>query len=656
MSPVKDGPWHQSRRMGDVAAVLLSNDSSQEDLESAARVVQAAAVVSHIAQWLPFAKWIPLSSTIHTSPVSPDDRPFITRNFTNVTDSVDDDLNGDSAPIVVDPEGTDSAIDTNSPTPILDLNINNIVDTPDTPIFPFVPTTSSPIVRYTTTPTTHASYGKIMDLHYVFPYIPNKDVTAARKKRDLVATPDSTAVMLRPPTLLARYRRSPFTWLINLIHVIVGVFSRVGPGIAAVATRTGHAVASVAGRAGQVVAAGATKFSAFQAAVAQATPQWAQPVVKFVGNVVKHAPVGASIGGFTYGTEKLLDYLDESSQVAHIGPQRFDDNEQFATTVQFFQSSLRGAWTSLAEDHPLIAKVLTRALGVLSVGLLNTTEVQDAPRLFSHENIALLSAFNKDSIAKMSAKARTDVKTMRQWIDLRGQSDLYNQLSTLDIVEKERLYRTENNMSVTDFPPEVPNGRWKVIDALRANLRRTKDEHKTLRHIVFKAAEDEQTAHWSSLLDRSFQPINTNDEFDAEDDADYEYDTASDEERYFDLNSRHDAALADDVNELVRQERAAQFEEDDPEAPPGSITDQVNTLFYTIFQRFRDELIYSPRRYIYCLLLGILCTTLIIIICYHVRKRCCHRRPRTPPIYHEELRNLDTSTPVEHASVRSYHD
>ena len=38
MSPVQDGPWHQSRRMGDVAAVLLSNDSSQEDLESAAHV------------------------------------------------------------------------------------------------------------------------------------------------------------------------------------------------------------------------------------------------------------------------------------------------------------------------------------------------------------------------------------------------------------------------------------------------------------------------------------------------------------------------------------------------------------------------------------------------------------------------------------------
>ena len=305
---------------------------------------------------------------------------------------------------------------------------------------------------------------------------------------------------------------------------------------------------------------------------------------------------------------------------------------------------------TLDADHPTLAKIITRALGLLSVGLLSPADTDTASHLLDHSNLELLATFTRDAVANLAVRGNASQKEMRRWADLQGQSSLYNTLSKLDIIEASREFKKANNESTEGFPPVIPPGPFQVVDALRLNLQRTPDDHKKIRQLVYEAAEDEKVAHWASMKDKTFESIPYAEEDDEEDEDSDSYETAlSSDDDSADtprnrFRSRQNAALTDDIQSLYREERAVKLGEDVTTASTGHPIDyayHIHALFDAAYGSVRDEVMYSPRRPVYITLVASIITLGITFICFCILR--CFRRSNAPcqTHHHEELQTLD---------------
>ena len=124
-------------------------------------------------------------------------------------------------------------------------------------------------------------------------------------------------------------------------------------------------------------------------------------------------------------------------------------------------------------------------------------------------------------------------------------------------------------------------------------------------------------------------------------------------------NGRQDA-LAAEVQSLERQERAIHMTTTTPPShiavPQTQDTEDRDSLGQRIMKLFKDiqeeiklEIVYSPRRHMYAMVIGIV-ITMIAFSCYFcLKRRICRPKPPRPTHHHEELQTFDVSnqdTPI----------
>ena len=662
-------------RMEELVATLRNVNASREAMTKAAHQLQALAALKQLSTILPF-----LPDYVHddvtTTAVDPSDRPmYVTRNDGQMSIGYSRDIIDNYVSFEQTDLGKTSVKEQTSSFTSVTTERYKMVD--GNHIFPYMSTSST-----TKTPLrARAGNDVLFALHQpsairnvprsrmpavIFPYIPPPTSS-------LISTINSRTnpeVQLSNPLPapiddIRSGRQVRVPWLTGLVHLIGGVFTRAGTTITQIAGRVAQLSAGAAARATQVVAPAMARFEAFKIATTAATPNWAKNVLKFVGDkIVKPAPIGASIGATTYAADKLLQYLDRSAMIAQIGTATIENNEQLVNEVNFFRTSLRGLWSSLTDSHPKLTKAVTRALGLISTGLLSHAETLAASRLFYHENLSSLNVFNRDAIKELAVASNATTKEMTQLVDIRGLTDLHSTLSKLDIVEADRQLKTKQNDSVADFPAEVPEGPFKVIDALRINLQRTPEEHINLRQLIYKAAEEDKVAHWSNLMDSNYESFRSEDDDDNEDDKDYmtsdgyrtassDIDDLSEEDLSWRRYNKQQDALDAEVQSLERQERALSTTITPTShiavpqtldiADRDGLGQRIKKLFMDIYEEMKLEIVYSPRRHMYAMIIGTV-ITLIVFSCYFcLRRLLCRSQPRRPTHHHEELQTFDVS-------------
>ena len=74
-----------------------------------------------------------------------------------------------------------------------------------------------------------------------------------------------------------------------------------------------------------------------------------------------------------------------------------------------------------------------------------------------------------------------------------------------------------------------------------------------------------------------------------------------------------------------------------------SLGQRIRKLFMDIQEEMKLEIVYSPRRHMYAMIIGIAITTIVFSCYFCLRRRFCRSQPPRPTHHHEELQTFDVS-------------
>ena len=320
--------------------------------------------------------------------------------------------------------------------------------------------------------------------------------------------------------------------------------------------------------------------------------------------------------------------------------------------------------------------------------MINGETMLKGSDLLQTRNWPLLDHFNNDALFDLALRGNSSIDDMRYMFDARGEDNINAMLARVDIVNAERNLRLEQNRSIVGFPEPPPKGQYSVIDSLRLQILQTDEETRRINDIIYNAATDGEVAQWTSIMDKNYNPLETSNTDSVEKDIvnlTYEdtpdpTDTDSDWDDYNAeqdaLHNRRNQALERRTarpataqldrpvqGTVVREQRATRnfrTTPDDRHADKDNadvtisqdrhpvdnrdgVGPRFSSLIKDIFESIRVEILYSPRRNAYMLLIGAVQVILIILL-FKGFYRCCCSRPTPRSIHDEELQVLQPTT------------